>query len=517
MSGNEPPKGPDLGQWTEVSRLEGATPFAGQVSGEAVIACRAGNDVVAVGASCTYYGGPLGEGLIVGNTVRCPWHHACFDLRTGEPIAAPALFPIARYRVERDGGRFRVAEKLPDAPMPKASGGPRSVAIVGGGAAGFAAAEMLRRHGYGGSITLVDPDPDASSDRPNLSKDYLAGSAPEEWIPLRPPDWFAEQRIERVRDRAISLDAGKKRLGLENGKDVEAEAIILSTGAVPIRLPIPGADLPHVFTLRTLADSRKIIAAASGAKRAVVIGASFIGLEAAASLRTRGLEVHVVAPEEVPMERVLGREVGLHVRSVHEAHGVVFHLGRTPQAIEAGMVRISDGTALPADVAVIGVGVRPDLALAERAGLRVDKGIVVDRNLRTSAPGIWAAGDNARFPDPRTGESIRIEHWVVAERMGQCVARNLLGENAAFDAVPFFWSNHFEVSISYLGHASSFDRIDVSGSIEKDDCAIAYRKGGKTLALATIGRNFERLEGEVAIANGDEAVLQRIVPQRRDS
>jgi len=517
MGGNEPPKGPDLAQWTEISRLEGSTPFAGQVAGEAVVACRVGNDVAVVGGSCTHYGGPLGEGLVVGETVRCPWHHACFNLRTGEPIAAPALFPIARYRVERDGGKFRVAEKLPDAPMPKASAGPRSVAIVGAGAAGFATAEMLRRHGYGGAVTLVDPDPDASSDRPNLSKDYLAGNAPEEWIPLRAPEWYGEQRIERVKGRATALDAAKKRLTLDGGKQIEAEAIVLATGASAIRLPIPGAEQPHVFTIRTVGDSRKIIAAASGAKRAVVVGASFIGLEAAASLRTRGLEVHVVAPEEVPMERVLGRDVGLHVRGVHEAHGVVFHLGRTPQSIESGMVRLSDGATLPADLVVMGVGVRPDLSLAEKAGLRVDKGIVVDRHLRTSADGIYAAGDNARYPDPRTGESVRVEHWVVAERMGQCVARNLLGESETFDAVPFFWSNHFDVAISYLGHASSWDRIDVAGSIEKDDCAIAYRKGGRTLAIATIGRNFERLEAEVAFANGDESVLQRIVPQGRGS
>jgi nitrite reductase/ring-hydroxylating ferredoxin subunit len=208
MGGNEPPKGLDLSQWTEVSRIEAKTPFAGQIGGEAVVACRVGNEVVAVGGTCTHYGGPLGEGLVASGTVRCPWHHACFDLRTGEPIAAPALAPIARYRVERDGGRFRLVDKLPDAPVPKAKGGPRSVAIVGAGAAGFAAAEMLRRHGHEGSIALVDADPDASADRPNLSKDYLAGSAPEEWIPLRPPGWFAEQRIERVQERAISLDAG---------------------------------------------------------------------------------------------------------------------------------------------------------------------------------------------------------------------------------------------------------------------------------------------------------------------
>ncbi|MFL5399262.1 MAG: FAD-dependent oxidoreductase [Myxococcales bacterium] len=517
MGGNEPPKGPDLSQWTEMSRIDATTPCGGQFGGEAVIACRVGNDVVAVGGSCTHYGGPLGEGLVVGDTVRCPWHHACFNLRTGEPIAAPATFPIARYRVEREGNRFRIAEKLPDAEVPKGARGPRSVAIVGAGAAGFAAAEMLRRHGYEGSLTLVDPDPDASSDRPNLSKDYLAGNAPEEWIPLRGPEWFAEQRIEKVKGRATALDAGKKRITVDGGKAVEAEAIILATGASAIRLPVPGGDLPHVFTVRTVSDARKIISAASGAKRAVVIGGSFIGLEVAASLRTRGLDVHVVAPEEVPMEKVLGRDVGQYVRRVHESHGVVFHLGRTPQSIDAGTVRISDGSTLPAELVVMGVGVRPELALAESGGLRVDKGIVVDRNLRTSAAGIWAAGDNVRFPDPRTGEPIRVEHWVVAERMGQCVARNLLGQDEPFTAVPFFWSNHYDVAISYLGHATSFDRIDVAGSIEQNDCAIAYRKAGKTLALATIGRNFERLQAEVAFANGDESVLQRIVPAAKGS
>jgi 3-phenylpropionate/trans-cinnamate dioxygenase ferredoxin reductase subunit len=269
-----------------------------------------------------------------------------------------------------------------------------------------------------------------------------------------------------------------------------------------------------VFTLRSLADSRKIIAASAGAKRAVVIGASFIGLEVAASLRTRGLEVHVVAPEAVPMERVLGKDVGSYVRKVHEGHGVVFHLGQTPQSIDRSSVRISDGSSVPAELVAVGVGVRPDLALAEGAGLRVDKGIVVDKNLRTSAEGIYAAGDNARFPDPRTGESIRIEHWVVAERMGQCVAHNLLGKDEPFTAVPFFWSNHYDVAISYLGYAGAYDRIDVNGSIEANDCALAYRKGGKTLAIATIGPNRLRLEAEVAFGKSDEATLQRLVPPR---
>src|SRR4051812_17047589 len=157
MGGNEPAKGPDLTQWTSVSQIAEGTPYAGQVGGEAVIACRVGGEVLAMGGSCTHYGGPLGEGLQVGDTVRCPWHHACFNLRTGEPIAAPATFALPRYRVEREGDRFRLAEKLADAPVPKAARGPRSVAIVGAGAAGWATAEMLRRHGYEGTVTLVDP------------------------------------------------------------------------------------------------------------------------------------------------------------------------------------------------------------------------------------------------------------------------------------------------------------------------------------------------------------------------
>src|SRR3954466_8838810 len=180
MSGDEEGQGPDLEQGVPADELAEGTPLVGHAGGEAVMLVRRGGEVLATGATCTHYGGPLGEGLVVGDTVRCPWHHACFNLRTGEPIAAPATFPIARYRVEREGNRFRIAEKLPDAEVPKGARGPRSVAIVGAGAAGFAAAEMLRRHGYEGSLTLVDPDPDAPSDRPNLSQDYPAGTPPPE-------------------------------------------------------------------------------------------------------------------------------------------------------------------------------------------------------------------------------------------------------------------------------------------------------------------------------------------------
>jgi NADPH-dependent 2,4-dienoyl-CoA reductase/sulfur reductase-like enzyme len=279
-----------------------------------------------------------------------------------------------------------------------------------------------------------------------------------------------------------------------------------------VKPPIPGIGAPHVFVLRTLADSRAIVAKAAGAKRAVVVGAGFIGLEAAASVRARGLEVHVVAPEAVPLARVMGDAIGGLVRSVHEAHGVVFHLGVATQSIEADAVVLANGDRIAADLVIVGAGVRPEVGLAENAGLALDRGIVVDEGLHTSAPGVWAAGDSARWPDARTGESIRVEHWVVAERMGQIAAKSVLGAKVRCDIVPFFWSAHYDLTINYIGHAERWDRVDVSGQLASRDAAIAFRRAGKTLAIATIGRDHAGLEAEAAMERDDEAALHRLVP-----
>jgi 3-phenylpropionate/trans-cinnamate dioxygenase ferredoxin reductase subunit len=270
--------------------------------------------------------------------------------------------------------------------------------------------------------------------------------------------------------------------------------------------------------LRSLADSRAIVDRAKSARRAVVIGASFIGLEAAASLRKRGLDVQVVAPETKPLARVLGEAVGGVIQKVHESAGVVFRLGRKPAAIDEGTVTLDDGTRLDADVVVMGVGVRPNLALAEAAGLAVDRGVVVDATLRTSAPDVWAVGDIARWTHRRFG-SVRIEHWVVAERQGQAVAHNVLASRGAgnaipFTAVPFFWSNHFDAGLTYIGHADSWDSVDVDGDLEGHDFAAAYRKEGRTLAVATMGRDRVSLEAEIAMEHDDDARLKRIVPAR---
>jgi apoptosis-inducing factor 3 len=286
---------------------------------------------------------------------------------------------------------------------------------------------------------------------------------------------------------------------------------LLATGATPIALDVPGAQFPHVCYLRSLRDSRTIIERATQTRRAVVVGASFIGLEVAASLRTRNLEVHVVAPEDIPMQRVLGAELGRFVRQVHEQHGVQFHLGHTVASIGEQSVTLKNGTKLDADLVVVGIGVRPNMELAKQAGLTVNGGVQVDEYLRTSVPTIWAAGDIARWPDRYSGASIRVEHWVVAEQHGQAAARNMLGHHQPYAAIPFFWSMHYDVAIAYVGSAKDWDEVKVVGSIPDRDCLLAYRKNGKTLAVASINRDAESLRVQVAMERGDVGAVEAIL------
>jgi NADPH-dependent 2,4-dienoyl-CoA reductase/sulfur reductase-like enzyme/nitrite reductase/ring-hydroxylating ferredoxin subunit len=507
MGGDVKLSGPDLTAGVPEGELASGQ-LLGHANGEPVLLVQQDQEIFAIGATCTHYGGPLAEGLVGERSIRCPWHHACFDLRTGAALRAPALNPLPCYEVERADGRIRVGARRGEPVSLRRDSALRTVAIVGAGAAGESAAETLRREGYDGEILLFGADDAPPVDRPNLSKDYLAGNAPEEWMPLRQPSYFGERKIAlTLGTRVAAIDPAAKKLTLADGREVAWDALLLATGADPVRPPVPGADRPHVHTLRTLGDSRAIIAAAAQAKRAVVVGASFIAMEVAASLRARNLSVEVVAPEAVPFERTLGPQIGAVLKGAHEKNGVRFHLGQSVAAIEDGAVVLTGGARVAAELVVLGVGVRPSVGLAQAAGLTVDRGVVVDDRLRTSAPGVFAAGDIARFPYGPTGESVRIEHWVVAQRMGKVAALNILGRDTSFASPPFFWSTQFDVTINYVGHAERWDRIDVAGNLEARDATVAYRLGGRTLAVATLGRDGVSLEAEAAFERDDQAAL----------
>jgi len=500
MSDPKNPAGPDFIKGVPADQIAEGAVLLGHVGGQPVLIARSGGSIYAIDAECTHYHGPLAEGLIVGDTVRCPWHHACFSLKTGEAVSAPAFDPVRCWTVDEIHGQvFVKAKKNVVARAEPIRGTHSRVVIIGGGAAGFAAAEMLRRKGFAGEVVLLSADPDPPYDRPNCSKDYLAGGAPKDWMPLRDRTFYEDEKIDiRLGAEVSSFNAKAKTVSMQDGATLDYDILILATGAEPRRSPAPGLDGPAVFVLRTLRDADALIAAAAGAKHVAVIGASFIGLEVAAALKQRGLDVHVIAPETTPLAHVLGGVIGEWVKGVHEKRGVVFHLGRKAVSYAGGKVALDRGEPVQADLVVVGIGVSPRVSLAEAAGLTTDNGVVTDDHLKTSADGVYAAGDVARYPDPISGQLIRVEHWVHAARQGQYLARLILGEDRAFTDPPYFWSSHYDKTLSYSGHAEAFDAAEIAGSVAKEDATIRYTKAGKVLAVATLGRDLANLKAEAA-------------------
>jgi NADPH-dependent 2,4-dienoyl-CoA reductase/sulfur reductase-like enzyme/nitrite reductase/ring-hydroxylating ferredoxin subunit len=482
-----------------------AIPDGGMVKGhdgnEEIIMARRGNEYFALGANCTHYGGPLAEGIIVDDTVRCPWHHACFSLGTGGALRPPALDPIGIWKIETRDGKVYVRERESEPPKHKPARKSReNVIIIGGGAAGNAAAVTLREEGYDGEVTIISADDHNPYDRPSLSKDFLEGAVNEEKLPLLPANFYNDNAVELLLNSHVSaIDCKSKTIQLDRGERRNFDALLIATGAEPIALDAAAASRPNVRYLRSWNDCRAILSLAEKAKTAVIVGASFIAMEVAASLAQRNLKVHIVAPEDIPMAKILGPEVGTFLRHLHESKGVSFHLGETVAAVEEAEVILSNGKRIPCDFVVVGIGVRPRTELAERAGIKIDNGIAVNEHLETSVRGIFAAGDIARWPDPHSGEKIRVEHWVVAERQGQTAARNILGRGEKFDAVPFFWTRQFDFTIHYNGHAEKWDRIDIDGSLKDYDCTLAFVRSVKRLATATVGRDDQSLQLEVSM------------------
>jgi NADPH-dependent 2,4-dienoyl-CoA reductase/sulfur reductase-like enzyme/nitrite reductase/ring-hydroxylating ferredoxin subunit len=494
--------GPDFSKGISLQNIPTEGTLAGRVGDQPVLLSRLGGELFAIGATCTHYSGNLADGVNEAGIVRCPLHHACFDLRTGAALRAPALDPVDRWQVEIEGERAFVRNIIEQAAAAAERAGEdiRNIVIIGGGAAGLACANELRSRGFGGSITILSADADPPCDRPNLSKDYLAGSAPEEWLWLRGDDWYSANRIDlRLASEVTAIDLAERMVRTKNGGDFPFDRLLISTGSEPNRLNYEGFDRPNVFTLRSVGDARAIAKQAAAGARAVVVGASFIALEAAAALRQRGVEVDIVSVEEVPLERVFGAEIGRHLQALHESKGVRFHLSSVVEGFDGRALLLAGGERVDADFVLVGIGVRPRTSVAEQAGLAVANGVLVDAHLQTSHPGIYAAGDIAAYPDPFTGEPIRIEHWVTAERQGQVAAANMLGARERFDAVPFFWTEQFGKTIRYVGRASGWNAVTLEGEFDDGSLIARYFADGTHCATATIGRDRENLEGELEL------------------
>ena len=501
--------GPDFSEGIGLSQVADGATVAGRVGDDAVLLSHIDGQFYAVGGTCTHYGGNLADGVIGHTSVRCPLHHACFDLRTGAALRAPALDPVDRWQVEVEGEKAFVRRKVEAEPQsPQVQTDVRKVVIVGGGAAGLACAHELRRIGFDGDITILSADSDPPCDRPNLSKDYLAGGMPEEWLWLRGDDWYRENNIDlRLSTEVNQVNAAGQTVRCASGDELPFDRLLIATGGEPNHLNVPGFDRDNVHMLRTVADARTIIEQAKAGAHAVIIGASFIALEAAAALRHRGVEVDIVSVEEVPLDRVFGKEVGQQLQALHERNGVRFHLSSVVTGFDGEAVTLADGGRVSGDFVLLGIGVHPRTGLAESAGAAVDNGVVVDEFLETSVPGIYAAGDIAAYPEPISGERARIEHWVVAERQGEAVAANMLGERKRFDSAPFFWTEQYGVSIRYVGRASGWDAVTCEGGFDSGSFVARYFIEGTHCATATIGRDRENLEDELRLeSRADEVV-----------
>ncbi|WP_413578205.1 FAD-dependent oxidoreductase [Bdellovibrio sp. HCB290] len=504
--------GPDFSKGVSVELIQEGETLLGFVGDKAVLLVKVEGEIHAVGANCSHYGGPLSQGLLVGHHIHCPWHHSSFNVKTGEAEKAPALTPISCWRTEVVDEKVFVKGKK-SIPQPVLRGTEsQHVVIVGGGAAGTSCAAMLRRQGFAGTIQMVSHDETSPYDRTNLSKDFLSGNAPEDWLPILKDSFFEKNKIQlHLNTDAVRVDPEKRTVELSDGRNLHYDKLLLATGGEPVTPPIPGVNNENVLMLRTLKDCRKIISKCENAKTVAVIGAGFIGLEVAASLTQRNISVHVIAPEEMPLIKSLGIHVGSYLKHVHESHGVHFHLGHTIKEILQDRIILDDLTSVECDFVVVGVGIKPNLQLAEQAGCDLDHGVLVNEYLETSVPGIYAAGDIARWPDPRSMRPIRVEHWEVAERQGQVVACNMLRIKTKYNDVPFFWTQQFDKIICYIGYSDRFDRMDVLGDPGKDDFAVVYYEDDRIVAFMSVGRDLENLKVEQALQRIDYAKVEQIL------
>ena len=476
-------------QVTTLGALAHHAPRAVELDGIRILLLRDGQAVRAFSATCPHAGAPLEQGAVCDGRLVCPWHKAMFDITDGALLEPPALQPLRRYPVRVEGDAVFVSSSpLADPPRAAATDG-RVMVIVGAGAAGAAGASALREFGFTGRLVVVGQEPGEPFDRTALSKFVLEGGmTPEEAAPLWPEGFAGRERIEQLHDAVTAIDPATRTLTLASGGRLSCDAVLLAPGSVPRPLDVPGGDGPQVRLLRTRADASAILDRLSGAPRVVVVGGSFIGLEAASALRQRDVPVTVISPHATPFEPVLGWRIAAMLRRLHEANGVAFRGRARVAAIEAGAVRLEDGERIPADLVLAGVGVRPATGFAASLGLAEDGGLDTDAGMRV-ADGIFAAGDSARFPfgDGR----IRVEHWRVAQQHARVAARNMLGGNARFEQPPFFWTYHYGKRIEVHGHPASFDRVEIEGDLDAQDFVGRIMRDDALVGLVGCGRDTE--------------------------
>jgi NADPH-dependent 2,4-dienoyl-CoA reductase/sulfur reductase-like enzyme/nitrite reductase/ring-hydroxylating ferredoxin subunit len=473
--------------------LEGAM-RAVEAGGRKILVARVNGVCHAIDATCPHAGGPLNEGVLHEGVVVCPWHKAAFRVATGERVEPPAVDNLQRFPVRVADGRVHVSvgdqwNRVQDTAP---GGDARCMVIVGAGAAGAIAAQTLREQGFSGRVVMIGREDCLPYDRTVLSKYALSGQKGGEKSPLQDAAFYQAHGIERLAQEVVAVDPAGRVVTFADGTSLAYDAALMATGGVPRPLTFPGADLDGVFLLRSAADADAVVEAAGRARRAVVIGAGFIAVEAAGSLRERGLEVAVVAPQQAPFERQLGPEIGNVFRRVHERQGVVFHLGEEVEAIEGDgrvqRVRLKSGAVLDADLVVAGLGVTPATGPLHGVPRRQDEGLDVDAHLCVTE-GLYAAGDIAAFPLRGDGEQVRVEHWRVAEQHGRVAALNMLGHGVAYDAVPYFWTIHYRKRLDYVGHAEAWDEVVVDGDLEKPEFTAFYVHGAKVAAVAGWGRD----------------------------
>jgi NADPH-dependent 2,4-dienoyl-CoA reductase/sulfur reductase-like enzyme/nitrite reductase/ring-hydroxylating ferredoxin subunit len=467
-----------------------------EVDGTRLLVARSDGACHAIGAICPHAGGPLVEGVLHGGKVTCPWHKAAFEIGTGRRTSPPAVDDLPRFPLRIVGGRILVSLDGQPAAVERPAAGrgsdARCMVVIGAGAAGAVAAQTLREEGFAGRVVMIGREPCLPYDRTLLSKYTLSGKQGGEKSPLQAEDFYARHGIERRTGEVTAIDATRRRIILADGELIEYAAALVATGGTPRKLPVPGADLPGVFALRSIADAEAIVAAASPGAHVVIAGAGFVGMEAAASLRERGLAVTVVAPESAPFEKQLGARIGTVYRHVHEQQGIHFRLGDQVEALEGDgrlqRVRLRSGDVVPADLVIAGMGIAPATSLFGDMQRRKDGGVDVDAHLRV-VDGLFAAGDIAGFPLRGAGPQTRVEHWRVAQQQGRIAALNMLGGNAVFGAVPYFWTIHFLKRLDYVGHAEVWDAEVIDGDLQKPEFIAYYLKDGVVAAVAGWGRD----------------------------